>query len=516
MNESVAITIDGNVQAASTGASVAATLLNAHGQALRPSVTGEPRGPVCGMGVCFECRVTIDGVAQQRSCQKPCQADMRIETRADKNILSIDNSPMQDTMRRLAQERSFDIVVLGAGPGGLAAACVAAEAGRGVAIVADNPDAGGPNWRRDALQATTGIAAAWLARLRKQPITWFAQTTIACCEGTNVLRADSREGPLALNWQQLVLATGARERFVPFPGWTLPGVFGAGGLQALVKAGFGVSGRKIVLAGSGPLLLPVADYLQMRGADVCLIAEQTPFAKFMRFGAALLWRQPSKMLEALSLGWRIRGIPYRTGCWPVRADGGDRLTSVTLTDGERTWTQPCDALACGFGLVPNLELPTLLGCAIADRFVTVDEQQRTSMPNVYAVGELTGIGGVEKALLEGQIAGWSAAGQAERARALHAPRKHAHRFVALLHDAFALRGELRELADADTIICRCEDVRLGALRRHRNARDAKLQTRCGMGSCQGRTCGPIVQQLFGWGNDSIRPPIYPTALGNLL
>jgi hypothetical protein len=89
------------------------------------------------------------------------------------------------------------------------------------------------------------------------------------------------------------------------------------------------------------------------------------------------------------------------------------------------------------------------------------------------------------------------------------------RFVGLLEAAFALRPELNHLAAVDTIICRCEDVRLGMLRKHTGWRDAKLQTRCGMGPCQGRMCGPIVRQLFGWDSDSTRPPIFPTLLGNL-
>jgi NADPH-dependent 2,4-dienoyl-CoA reductase/sulfur reductase-like enzyme len=235
----------------------------------------------------------------------------------------------------------------------------------------------------------------------------------------------------------------------------------------------------------------------------------------MRFGGWLLRNQPGKIVEALGLGLQLGLTPYRAGCWPLRAYGSDQLESVTLTDGTKTWTEACDALACGFGLVPNLELAMHLGCAIEQGFVRIDEHQQTWAPGVYAVGELTGIGGLDKALLEGQIAGWTAADQPERARPLLRLRDRARRFVSALDQAFTLREELRHLASPDAIVCRCEDVTFGQLARHTDWRDAKLQTRCGMGPCQGRICGPAVNFLFGWTNDSIRPPLFPTALGNL-
>jgi NADPH-dependent 2,4-dienoyl-CoA reductase/sulfur reductase-like enzyme len=504
MSETIAVMVDGKPSTAKPSDSVASAVLNAQGLALRSSISGEPRGPVCGMGICFECRVTIDGVPHQRSCQVPCQPAMRIDTHA---ITKVDVS---EHLLNRPRQQSFEVIVVGGGPAGVAAACVAAEAGRRVAIVDDNPNTGGQIWRRDARKTTNGPASTWLTRLRQQQVDVFPQTQIVGVLSPRTLLADSPSGPMTLIGDRVILASGARERMMPFPGWTLPGVFGAGGLQALVKSGFDLAGRKVVVAGSGPLLLPVAVYLRALGADVRLIAEQTPRGKLARFAGALLWRQPGKLVEALGLGWQMRGIPYRFGCWPIRADGDGRVQAVTLTNGTTTWTEPCDALACGFGLVPNVELANLLGCEITGGFVKVDAHQRTSNQDVFAVGELTGIGGLDKALLEGQIAG-----DPDHAARHRSERERAMRFVAMLEDAFALRPELNHLADAETIICRCEDVRLGTLKKHSGWRDAKLQTRCGMGPCQGRMCGPIVQQLFGWDNDSTRPPIFPTVMGNL-
>lgn len=507
MNERIAITVNGQPVNAPPGASVAAAVMPVE-NALRQSVTGKPRGALCGMGVCFECRLTVDGVPHQRSCQVPCRPGMRIDTVEASATGSIPE-------KRTHRIETFDVLVIGAGPAGMAAAYCAAESGKRVGIVDDNFAPGGQIWRHDPVKAPTPQAAHWLNRLHGLPVTTIAGTQIFGSLAPRTLLAESARETLTLRAGNVILACGARERFLPFPGWTLPGVFGAGGLQALVKAGYPIAGRKVAVAGSGPLLLAVAAYLRGRGADVRLVAEQTQRAKLWRFGVSLLLRQPDKIAEALGFAWRLRGIPYRAGCWPTRAEGDAKLRGVTLTDGSRSWTEPCDALACGFGLVPNLEMPMLLGCAVEGGFVRVDDHQQTSIPGVYAIGELTGIGGLDKAILEGQIAGWSAANQPDRASRLHRARRKARQFVEVLDGAFALRDELRQIVDERTIVCRCEDVTLGQLKKHANRRDAKLQTRCGMGPCQGRVCGPALQFLFGWDGDSVRPPIFPTDLANL-
>jgi NADPH-dependent 2,4-dienoyl-CoA reductase/sulfur reductase-like enzyme len=308
---------------------------------------------------------------------------------------------------------------------------------------------------------------------------------------------------------------GARERFLPFPGWTLPGVMGAGGLQALVKNGLPIAGRKVIVAGSGPLLLAVAAYLHAHKALVGLIAEQASLRHLLGFGLSLL-AHPGKLLQAIGLKARLLGIPYHPGTWPVSVNGRDRVQAVTLTNGLRTWSQPCDYFACGFGLVPNVELPALLGCRIERGCVFVDDEQQTNVPGVYCVGETTGIGGLECSLVEGRLAGYAASEQIERARQLLPARRRARHFAAALEGAFALRDELKELPRADTIVCRCEDVPHGALAACGDWRQGKLQTRCGMGPCQGRVCGPALAFLHGWEVQSIRPPVLPVRLGSLL
>jgi len=148
-------------------------------------------------------------------------------------------------------------------------------------------------------------------------------------------------------------------------------------------------------------------------------------------------------------------------------------------------------------------------------FVAVDEFQMTSCENIYCAGEPTGIGGVEASLVEGSIAGFAAAGNERAARELFSKRSKMRKFGDSLNKAFALRDELRHTADDDTLICRCEDITYGQLKEFDSRRSAKLQTRCGMGACQGRVCGAATEFLFGWEADTVRPPIFPVKMENL-
>jgi NADPH-dependent 2,4-dienoyl-CoA reductase/sulfur reductase-like enzyme len=329
------------------------------------------------------------------------------------------------------------------------------------------------------------------------------------------LLAEHQDGPRQIRWQKLIVATGARELFLPFPGWTLPGVMGPGGLQSLVKHGWPINGQRVVVAGTGPLLLAVADGLKKYGANVVSIAEQSPSASVVSFGFRLL-AHPAKLWQGAQLKFRLAGVPYRCGVWPVSAEGDDQIRRVTLTDGQRSWTEQCDLLAYGFGLVPNVELPLALGCELNDGCVRVDDWQATNIPDVYCAGEPTGIGGADCALVEGQISGYAAAKNRTQAQLLFARRASWHRFRSALATAFALRPELKSLATNDTLVCRCEDVTLGRMRQFSAWRDAKLQTRCGMGACQGRVCGAAAKFILGWGMESVRPPVLPARVQSLI
>ena len=422
--------------------------------------------------------------------------------------------------------RHADVIVVGAGPAGIAAATAAARHGRSVLLLDDNPAAGGQIWR-GGIEAPAQRANRGENARRNKALRNLASSGAVLLAGYRVfdapaphtlsaLRETSTDSEaVALQYDHLILATGARERFLPFPGWTLPGVFGAGGLQALVKGGFPVQGKRVAVAGSGPLLLAVAAHLREYGVHVVGVVEQAPMSQLVLF-AASLWSRPAKALQGIGYRAALGKAPYRTGCWPVAAFGDEAsglLKSVRFTDGAETWDEPCDMLACGFHLVPNTELASLLGCKLRGDFVAVDEQQQTSVANVYCAGEPTGIAGLDAALVQGEIAGLACAGQ--KTGPLRARNAAEQRFAARLEIAFRLRLELRLLPSPETIVCRCEDVTYGDLASRAGWTDAKLQTRCGMGPCQGRICGPATQTLFGWTPKSIRPPLFPVPVNAL-
>ena len=652
----IQVRLDGRQVSVAPGTSVAAALWNAGISGFRASVRGEPRGPVCGMGICFECRVTIDGVAHRRSCLVTCAPGMVVETAAAAAASSAAGeaadiagteagaariaadgaedtgrwsqhggasatrpeaagcaswppgagrgapTPAASTMRADASLPSSagstmraDVAVVGGGPAGLAAACRAAEAGASVLLLDEAAAPGGQVWRRAVaavgaaraaewegagdvetaavFQAPDRPARSWLARLAASGARClFGATVIDALPGPTLL-VDHAGRALRVEARRLVIATGARERFLPFPGWTLPNAVGVGGVQALLKSGASLSGKRVVVAGSGPLLLPVAAALARAGAHLALVAEQAPAAAVARFGAGL-WRRPRLLAQAARYRAACWRAPYRSGVWVSEASAagsGLAVREATLTDGVRSWRERCDLLACAYGLLPNLELPRLLGCAVdkgggrRGGQVRVDALQQTSLPGVYCAGEPTGVGGLELALLTGQIAGLAAAGaigqagaiggpeatdalgatatigaagtadaaragagtgairpaaggadQARDLRALQRRRDRGRRHVAALERAFQPRPELLRLAAPETVACRCEDVPLGRLDPSWTPRQAKLYTRAGMGACQGRVCRPALELLLGWTEaDTVRAPLAPVALATL-
>lgn len=408
----------------------------------------------------------------------------------------------------------YDVLIVGAGPAGLAAAWRASTANLRVAVVDDNPTSGGQIWRGEESKPTSPEAQRWLQRVRSVKIRFIRGSRIFQQTQPGKLLAETDGGVIELSYTNLILATGARERFLPFPGWTLPNVVGAGGLQALVKTGLRISGKRVIIAGTGPLLLAVAAYLRERGANVLLVVEQASSMQLARFASSLL--RAGKTGKLFEVKRQVRGVGYYNGTWVVAAHGSEKLTSVTLRRGGKRWQVECDYLACGFHLVPNLELAELLGCNIKHGAVSVDEFQQTSVPQVYAAGETTGIGGLELSLVEGEIAGLVVAGKLGEAAKLFSVRTKQRRFARILNETFALRNELRGLVTNETIVCRCEDVKFGELRVYDSWRAAKLQTRCGMGPCQGRVCGAAVEFLFGWKPESVRPPVFPVRVESMI
>ncbi|WP_433238660.1 FAD-dependent oxidoreductase [Streptosporangium sp. CA-135522] len=443
----------------------------------------------------------------------------------------------------------YDLAVIGAGPAGVAGALTASLAGLDVVVIDAAARPGGQYFRHlpEGFNAEApGALHHGLDRFTRQWRTlrdraevllghkvWAVEhadgtVTVRCLEG------DREERPRTVTARRLLIATGAHDRPLPFPGWDLPGVLTAGGAQALLKGNLVVAGQKVVVAGTGPFLLPVAAGLAQAGAQVRGVYEANG-----RFGLA---RHPllaaGKAGEALGYGASLarHRVPYHGRQAVIEAHGDDALTHVTVARLDDDWrplsvrTVECDTLAYGYGFVPQVELPVQLGCAThagADGapVVTVDAGLRTSVSGVYAAGEPTGVGGAVLAEVEGRIAGRSVAADLGR-RIPPLPRLSRRRdrlaaFAQALLEAYPVRPGWQEWLREDTLVCRCEEVPLSAVREAldlgaTDARSIKLLARPGMGWCQGRICGYAVACLAGEDPTAPRRPIaQPVRLGDL-
>jgi len=407
-----------------------------------------------------------------------------------------------------------DIAVVGAGPAGIAAAVAAAGAGKRVCLLDAAPRPGGQVWRHRHREELPGTARRWLARLDASGVEQVYGAAVVDAVPGFALGVDRGGHPTWVEASVVVIATGAQELFLPFPGWTLPGVLGVGGAQALLKAGLDVRGKRVAVAGTGPLLLPVAAALARAGARLQLVAEQAPPERVRQF-ALSLWREPGKLVQAAAYRAAFAAVRYRWGTWVKRVDADPSGLRVTYTDGRSTWAELRDLLCTASGLVPATDLAQWIGCALDTEAVVVDDLQRTTVSGVYAAGEPTGNTGAEAALVEGTIAGLTAAGWEAEARRHFSERNRHRAFSARTASTFALRDELRARAAPDTILCRCEDVPMSAVHAGWGAREAKLASRAGMGACQGRVCGAALRHLRGGGHDTKRPPLAPVAVGTL-
>jgi thioredoxin reductase len=523
--DTVTLAVDGRALEAAAGVTLAAALegVGAGMRALRRSVAGEPRGVLCAMGVCFECRVTIDGQPHRRACMEIVREGMDVRTGETPGAWERDAEPPP---RRAVDMLVCDVAVVGGGPAGIAAACRAAEADVRTVLLDEGAAPGGQIHRRLPGREPPPAARGWLVRLAQSGAKAVSGAAVfdaaRAADGGWRLAAQTAGGALVVAARAIVLATGSRELFLPFPGWTLPGVYGAGGAQALWKSGASLAGRTAVVGGSGPLLLPVAASLAKAGVRIVAVVEQAATRELAAFALGLV-RSPGRLREAIRYRRGFAPAPYRADAWVAEARGHGRLEGVVIADARGGRSEvACDLAAVGWGLTPNSELARLLGCAVSDGgqgiAVSVDARQETSVAGVFCAGEACGVAGVEAAVAEGQIAGEAAAGSLERSwdlRRLTRARASARGFARRMRRTFRLRPELARLAREDTIVCRCEDATLGSIRSCAGAREAKLAVRSGMGPCQGRVCGPALSFLFGWDSDTVRTPIQPAPLGDL-
>ena len=412
----------------------------------------------------------------------------------------------------LDRDFSCDLLIVGAGPAGMAAACAAAESRISVVVLDDNPYPGGQIWRAGPAVTLSDRAQDYRRQLAQRPnVTLLSGAKLIAPLAEKQWLYEQETASGIIRYRRLILCSGARELLLPFPGWTLAGVSGAGALQAFIKSGMPVKGERIALSGSGPLLLAAAQAVKKAGGRVVLLAEQAPVTRLARLFLGL-WRWPEKLWQSFSLA----DPHYRLNSEVLAAEGEGKVQRVIVRQGRRRFTVECDRLACGFGLLANIEPALALGCRIENQVILVDDWQRTHREDIYAAGECAGVGGSELALVTGKIAGYAASGNEDKARGLWPERRHWQRFSWEMDRAFHLDERLKLLPRPDTLLCRCEDVAMEHIAGAVDWRQAKIHSRCGMGTCQGKVCGAATRFLRDWPLVTPRLPLAPARLSTLL
>lgn len=499
-------TFDGQPVATRPGHSIAAALTEAGHRAFRATAKGAQRGIFCGMGVCQDCLVTVDGTPNKRACMTKAAPGLTVETQIA--FASLDggqvNAPPTPS-RTIAP----DILVIGGGVGGLAAAISARKTGASVVVLDERQVPGGQYFKQaaegGALDAQQRKGAALLKTAQASGAEILGGVEVWGAFDGPLILAEHQDGALIARPKAIIVATGAYERPTMVPGWTLPGVMTTGAAQTLWRSYRTLPGQRVAICGTGPLNLQVAQELSAGGADVVMVAEgaapptrQLWAAMNMALAGPRLTAKGAGMVRSL----RKASVPvhYTTRLLGV-AEASDGLHATFRTDAGQDSTLIVDAVCMNAGFEPQNEILRLLRAEMAydPAFGHLrcqrSDQLETSVPGVYAVGDCAGLGGAPAAMVEGRIAGRAAAVAlgypAKTNRSDQRELNRHRRFQHWLWQLYAPPPGTHSNTSGETILCRCEEIsfaeaRAGLIEAPGHLGTLKRATRVGMGRCQGR------------------------------
>lgn len=512
------------------GDTIASALLAAGKPALRVAGADDKRGIFCGMGVCGECTVLVHGKGESLACMTAAEDDMVVasaDPRLDLTQLTPEPPLPESTL-------TPDVVVIGAGPSGLAAAALGAESGLDVVLLDERGKLGGQYYKQPApefdldeaeLDGQYRRGRALIARAKKSGVRILDRAKVWGAFAPDHIVASSPVERWIIRATRVVLATGAYERGVPMPGWTLPGVMTTGAAQTLSRSYQVSPGERVLVAGNGPLNMQVAAELAAAGATVVGLVELArPVhpANVVR-GASMALASPGLVLDGVRYGATLARsrVPVHTGSAVVRMLGDENgVTGAVIARLDRH-ARPIagterevavDAVCMGYGFLPSNEIARMLGCrhvwdeSLKTLVVERDEAGRTSVPEVYVIGDSAQVQGAKVAQARGVITAAALVAELRGASSspeiAHARRALARnlRFQTALNKVFAAPVLTDELATPETTVCRCESLSLqtvadGLDELTGSAGASKRVTRVGMGRCQGRYCGPVVVAL---------------------
>ena len=562
--KSVEIKINGTAVQAYEGETIAAVLAASGMRQIRQSPQHhDPRGLYCCMGACHGCLVTINGQPNIRACVTPVEPGQEIILQDGFGRLDPDSpEPAPAELIR----KKVQLLIIGGGPAGLCAGITAAESGATVLIIDENLQPGGQIYRQlpQTFQvndpASLGIDYTDGQSLLKEAsgmadrITIWTDATVWGIFDAQQVAAMRNNALILIDAEAIVVAAGAYERPVPVPGWTLPGVMTVGGAQALLKSQRVRPGNRVLVAGTGPLQLVVANQMLDAGMTVIAMAESAPHSFAWRYVYDML-HQPKLIKQGLQYLSRLKrsNVPLLRSYVLQSIEGNDTVKRATIgridaqgnaVAGE-TKSFDVDTVCIGYGLIPNTWLTRMLDCTheyaplVGGWVPLYDENMETDKAGVFVAGDGAGVAGVLVARCQGAVAGLYAAAhagvistdQAENAaRTYRKKLVSLHKFRCAMDSIYQIRPDIYANITDDTIVCRCEGVTAGEIRKAiqegtTDPNDIKKRTRTGMGYCQGTNCLPTIAMIlfreFGMKPEEInvlttRPPAKPIPMNLLM